>query len=170
MCRSGVPLPRAFEMLAGDLRRGRRVASYGPLLIFAGLALVAFALFAVRVPRISALKASYLLQLSLPYGYFIALAVAAPPAWAAWAAWPARWLPALAWLALPAAAITKPKRELNSPLADAIDLEPLIKMLFAGQCSMKDGGSLVGNTPSAIVKFEENYAMIPPLSASSQMP
>jgi tetratricopeptide (TPR) repeat protein len=55
-----------------DARRGRRVDVYVPLLVWAALTLVAFGLFAVRVPRISALKASYLFGLSLPYGAFVA--------------------------------------------------------------------------------------------------
>jgi tetratricopeptide (TPR) repeat protein len=75
-------LPTALAILGaiaaiGDLRRGRRVAGYLPLLVFAALALFAFAVFSVRVPRISALKASYLMGLSLPYGVFVARGVEA---------------------------------------------------------------------------------------------
>jgi tetratricopeptide (TPR) repeat protein len=60
-----------------DVRRGRRVGVYVPLLVWAALTLLAFAIFAVRVPRISALKASYLFGLSLPYGAFVARATEA---------------------------------------------------------------------------------------------
>jgi hypothetical protein len=60
-----------------DVRRGRRAGVYVPLLVWAALALLAFAVFSVRVPRISALKASYLLGLSLPYGAFVARALEA---------------------------------------------------------------------------------------------
>jgi tetratricopeptide (TPR) repeat protein len=59
----------------GDVRRGRRVGVYVPLLVWAALALLAFAIFSVRTPRVSALKASYLLGLSLPYGVFVARAL-----------------------------------------------------------------------------------------------
>ncbi|MFQ5416072.1 MAG: tetratricopeptide repeat protein, partial [Myxococcota bacterium] len=62
-------------LAARDVRRGRRTAVYLPLFVCAALALVAFGGFAVRVPRISALKASYLFALSLPYGAFTARAV-----------------------------------------------------------------------------------------------
>jgi len=60
-----------------DLRRGRRIGSYLPLLIFSALTLFAFASFSLRVPRISAVKASYLLGLSLPYGVFVSRGVEA---------------------------------------------------------------------------------------------
>jgi tetratricopeptide (TPR) repeat protein len=53
------------------------VGVYVPLLVWAALALLAFAVFAVRVPRISALKATYLFGLSLPYGAFVARAAEA---------------------------------------------------------------------------------------------
>jgi tetratricopeptide (TPR) repeat protein len=81
MVRLGL-LPTALAILGvvvavGDMRRGRRVGSYLPLLVFAGLALFAFAAFSMRVPRVSALKASYLLGLSLPYGVFVARGVEA---------------------------------------------------------------------------------------------
>jgi tetratricopeptide (TPR) repeat protein len=81
MVRLGL-LPTALAILGamaaiGDIRRGRRVGSYLPLLVFAGLALFAFAVFSLRVPRISALKASYLMGLSLPYGVFVARGVEA---------------------------------------------------------------------------------------------
>jgi tetratricopeptide (TPR) repeat protein len=73
-------LPTALALVGlvaaiGDLRRGRRVGCYAPLLVLAALALLAFAGFALRVPRISALKASYLMALSLPYGVFVARGV-----------------------------------------------------------------------------------------------
>jgi tetratricopeptide (TPR) repeat protein len=76
-------LPPTALALAGallafrDVRRGRRVGVYVPLLVWAALTLLAFAIFAVRVPRISALKASYLFGLSLPYGAFVARATEA---------------------------------------------------------------------------------------------
>jgi len=63
----------AFLALA-DLRAGRRREIYLPLLLLAGATLAAFAIFAWRVPIWSALKASYLLSLSLPYGVFLARA------------------------------------------------------------------------------------------------
>jgi tetratricopeptide (TPR) repeat protein len=76
-------LPPTALALAGallafrDVRRGRRVGIYVPLLVWAALTLLAFTVFAVRVPRISALKASYLFGLSLPYGAFVARATEA---------------------------------------------------------------------------------------------
>jgi tetratricopeptide (TPR) repeat protein len=79
MVRLGL-LPTALAILGAaaaivDTRRGRRIGSQLPLLVFAGLALFAFAAFSLRVPRISALKASYLMGLSLPYGVFVARGV-----------------------------------------------------------------------------------------------
>jgi Tfp pilus assembly protein PilF len=56
----------------GDVRRRRRLAVELPLLVFGVFALLAFASFSFRVPRISALKASYLMGLSLPFGVFVA--------------------------------------------------------------------------------------------------
>jgi len=76
-------LPPTALALAGallalrDVRRGRRADVYVPLLVWAVLTVLAFGVFAVRVPRISALKASYLFGLSLPYGVFVARAVEA---------------------------------------------------------------------------------------------
>jgi len=63
-----------FLLAIGDVRRGRRSAVWVPVLLFAGAAVAAFALFAVRVPRVSALKATYLLGLSVPFGVFAARA------------------------------------------------------------------------------------------------
>jgi tetratricopeptide (TPR) repeat protein len=81
MVRLGL-LPTALAIIGAvavirDMRRGRRIGSYLPLLIFAGLSLFAFAVFSLRVPRISALKASYLMGLSLPYGVFVVRGVEA---------------------------------------------------------------------------------------------
>jgi len=58
-----------------DVRRGRRRPVYVPLLLLAGATLASFAVFVWRVPIWSALKASYLLGLSLPYGVFLARGV-----------------------------------------------------------------------------------------------
>jgi tetratricopeptide (TPR) repeat protein len=60
-----------------DLRRGRRRAVYLPLLILSAAALGVFALFAWQVAIWSALKSSYLLGLSLPFGVFLARSVEA---------------------------------------------------------------------------------------------
>lgn len=57
-----------------DVIRGRRRAAYVPLLLLSVLVIGAFAVFAWRVPIWSALKASYLFGLSLPYAVFIARA------------------------------------------------------------------------------------------------
>ncbi|MEE8476379.1 MAG: hypothetical protein V3T01_13545 [Myxococcota bacterium] len=59
-------------LAARDVRRGRRRATYVPLLVLSAVVIGAFAGFAWRVPIWSALKASYLLGLSLPYAVFIA--------------------------------------------------------------------------------------------------
>jgi tetratricopeptide (TPR) repeat protein len=77
-------LPTALALfgLALALARIRRHPDSTAELTLALLAagtVAAFALFARHVPIFSALKASYLLDLSLPYGFFVALAVAAPP-------------------------------------------------------------------------------------------
>jgi tetratricopeptide (TPR) repeat protein len=61
-------------LAARDVRRGRRRSVYVPLLLLSAAVLGAFAVFAWRVPIWSALKASYLLGLSLPYGVFVARA------------------------------------------------------------------------------------------------
>jgi len=55
-----------------DARRGERLGVAVPLLVWTALTLVAFGAFALRVPRVSALKASYLFGLSVPYGAFVA--------------------------------------------------------------------------------------------------
>lgn len=54
-----------------DVRAGRSRAALGVLLLHGGLCLAAFAVFAWRVPIWSALKASYLLGLSLPFAVFV---------------------------------------------------------------------------------------------------
>jgi Flp pilus assembly protein TadD len=56
----------------GDLRRGRRRSEYGVLLVMIAVNLAVFAVFTWRVPIWSALKSSYLLGLSLPFGAFTA--------------------------------------------------------------------------------------------------
>lgn len=61
----------------GDVLRGRRRWLYVPLLMQALISLLAFALFSWRVPIWSALKASYLFGLSLPFGLFVARAIEA---------------------------------------------------------------------------------------------
>jgi tetratricopeptide (TPR) repeat protein len=60
-----------------DVRRGRRRSVYVALWVHAVVTLVAFALFSWWVPIWSALKASYLLGLSLPFGVFLARGVEA---------------------------------------------------------------------------------------------
>jgi tetratricopeptide (TPR) repeat protein len=68
-----------------DVMRGRRREVYVPLLVQTAASLAAFALFTWRVPIWSALKASYLFGLSLPFGLFLARGVegrlAAAPGW-----------------------------------------------------------------------------------------
>lgn len=64
-------------LAARDVRRGRRRALYVPLLVLSGIMLVAFAVFVWRVPIWAAVKASYCLSLSLPYGVFTARGVEA---------------------------------------------------------------------------------------------
>jgi tetratricopeptide (TPR) repeat protein len=70
-------LPTALFLIGAglawrDVWGGRRRAVYVPLLIQSALSLAAFAVFTWRVPLWSALKASYLLGLSLPYALFVA--------------------------------------------------------------------------------------------------
>ena len=62
-------------LAVGDVRRGRRRAVYIPLLSMAALSLAAYVWFALTVPRFSALKATYLLGLTLPYAAFLTRAV-----------------------------------------------------------------------------------------------
>lgn len=64
----------AFGVLQAlrDVRGGRRRDVYLPLLVHGAVVLSAFAVFAWRVPIWSALKSSYLLGLSLPFGVFLA--------------------------------------------------------------------------------------------------
>jgi tetratricopeptide (TPR) repeat protein len=81
MALAGV-LPSALALAGalfalGDLRRRRRAAAYLPLLLLSALGLGAFAVFTWLVPIWSALKSSYLLSLSLPFGVFVARAVEA---------------------------------------------------------------------------------------------
>jgi len=71
------------SMLAGlgmllalrDVWHGRRHAVYVPMLLLTGATVASFVLFTWQVPIWSAVKASYLLGLSLPYGVFVARAV-----------------------------------------------------------------------------------------------
>jgi tetratricopeptide (TPR) repeat protein len=72
--------PTALALLGAalatrDAWQGRRRSVYVPLLLLAGATLASFSIFAWRVPIWSALKASYLLGLSLPYGVFVARAI-----------------------------------------------------------------------------------------------
>ena len=60
-----------------DVRRGRRAGVYLPLLVHSFGVLAAFAVFAWSVPIWSALKSSYLLGLSLPFGVFLARGIEA---------------------------------------------------------------------------------------------
>jgi tetratricopeptide (TPR) repeat protein len=107
----------------GDVRRGRRRAVYLPLLLQSAVSLVAFAVFAWRVPLWSALKSSYLLGLSLPYALFMARS------FEALAGWPGRWQRALlplgvAGVALAASVVATDglvlPRRANSPAAGAV--------------------------------------------------
>ncbi len=59
-------------LCARDAWRGRRRALLAPVLLTAAGAVGAFVVFSWRVPIWSALKASYVLGLSLPYGVFLA--------------------------------------------------------------------------------------------------
>jgi len=60
---------------AVDVARGRRTRIYVPLFVLSLATLAAFVRFAVLVPHFSALKASYLLGLSLPFAAFLARGV-----------------------------------------------------------------------------------------------
>ena len=62
-------------LAARDVRRGRRRGVYLPLAVQGAAALVAFVAFTWRVPLWSALKASYLLGLSLPFAVALARGV-----------------------------------------------------------------------------------------------
>jgi tetratricopeptide (TPR) repeat protein len=64
-------------LAARDARRGRRREVYLPLAVQAAVSLAAFAAFSWRVPLWSALKASYLLGLSLPFAVALARGVEA---------------------------------------------------------------------------------------------
>jgi len=108
----------------GDVRRGRRRAVYGPLLLLGVATGAGFALFAWQVPTFGALKGSYLLGLSLPYGVFAARGA---EGWLARVrARPGAWLPAAA-IAVPALVAvvatvpgwTRPRRA-DAPAAGAL--------------------------------------------------
>jgi tetratricopeptide (TPR) repeat protein len=60
-----------------DVRRGSRASVYVPLFASTAVNLASFAYFAVAAPQFSALKASYLLGLTLPYAVFLARGVEA---------------------------------------------------------------------------------------------
>jgi Tfp pilus assembly protein PilF len=116
----GLP-PTALALIGAllalrDVRRGRRADVYVPLLVWAALALLAFGVFAVRVPRISALKASYLFGLSLPYGVFAARAVEALGRRGAFAAFGAVVLAAVAAAVVYAVGPVHPRRDHNGAL------------------------------------------------------
>jgi tetratricopeptide (TPR) repeat protein len=107
----------------GDVRAGRRRPIYVPLGLLALATLGAFALFAWRVPIWSALKASYLLGLSLPYGVFLARAAeqlaARRSAWLRFA--PAAWVAVVAAAAgvIGAEGVVLPKRA-DAPATGAV--------------------------------------------------
>ena len=106
-----------------DVRRGRRRATYLPLLLLAAASVGAFAAFAWRVPIWSALKASYLLPLSLPYAAFLcrgveALAARGGGAWR-WAAPAALTGVCLAAGVVATAGLVLPRRA-DSPAAGAV--------------------------------------------------
>jgi tetratricopeptide (TPR) repeat protein len=74
--------PTLLALLGGvlgflDVLRGRRASVYVPLFASAGVSLASFAYFAVAAPQFSALKASYLLGLTLAYAVFLARGVEA---------------------------------------------------------------------------------------------
>lgn len=62
-------------LAAIDIVRGRRQATYVPVFALAAVSLVSFSYFAIAAPQYSALKASYLLGLTLPFGLFLARGV-----------------------------------------------------------------------------------------------
>jgi hypothetical protein len=62
-------------LAARDVRQGRRREVYLPLAVQAAVSLAAFAFFTWRVPLWSALKASYLFGLSLPFAVALARAL-----------------------------------------------------------------------------------------------
>jgi tetratricopeptide (TPR) repeat protein len=73
-------VPTALSLLgaaacAADVLRGRRREISTALLALAALSLAAYVAFAYEVPIYSGLKASYLMNLSLPYGFFVARAL-----------------------------------------------------------------------------------------------
>jgi tetratricopeptide (TPR) repeat protein len=72
-------------LAARDAWRGRRRAVYAPLLLLCAVMLAAFVRFTWGVPTWAALKASYCLTLSLPYGVFVARSIeglaSLPAAW-----------------------------------------------------------------------------------------
>jgi len=72
-------------LAARDAWRGRRRAVYAPLLLLCAAMLAAFVRFSWGVPTWAALKASYCLSLSLPYGVFVARGIEGlewlPAAW-----------------------------------------------------------------------------------------
>jgi len=74
-------VPTALALLGAgaflvDLRRGRRRGVARPLLVCCALTLASVVAFAIQVPTYAALKASYLLGLSVPFGVFVARATA----------------------------------------------------------------------------------------------
>lgn len=60
-----------------DIAKGRRRAIYVPLFSISAVSLLAFGWFAISVPHFSALKATYLLGLTLPFAAFLARALEA---------------------------------------------------------------------------------------------
>jgi hypothetical protein len=107
-----------------DVRRGRRRAVYLVLLLQALASLVAFALFAWRVPTWSALKSSYLLGLSLAWGACLARGVeglASRAGWG-WRAGPALLLAGVAAVASLAnlSGATLPRRA-DAPATGSVD-------------------------------------------------
>jgi hypothetical protein len=105
-----------------DARQGRRRADYEVLLVMSGVCLAVFVLFAWRVPIWSALKASYLLGLSLPFGVFLARGLEAAGGWGiGWRTGASLWLSvtALAAAASAAEGLIVPRRA-DAPAMGAV--------------------------------------------------
>ena len=110
-------------LAALDLRSGRRRTAYLPLLLLSAAGLAAFVRFSWGMPTWAALKASYLLPLSLPYAAFLcrgveALAARGGGAWR-WAAPAALTGVCLAAGVVATAGLVLPRRA-DSPAAGAV--------------------------------------------------
>jgi tetratricopeptide (TPR) repeat protein len=153
-------IPTALALLGAvalllDLRRGHAIAL--PLLVCCALTLVSVVGFAITVPTYAALKSSYLLGLSIPYGVFVARA-------GALLARRSRWLATAGALGVVVAAaatfVTDRVGSLRGPLPESWLAGPVLMHFGEYDESIALYRSLMLGRPLLIGPLSENIAAV----------